>query len=512
MSPCGGCFGTFLLFGCRLNVNQKKLINFVLFKGGASAAGGAGQLSCRNCIKFIHKYIPKYSKMRKTYKLRKGLNLRLRGEVAPDSKPVGSGAEGPVAIVPDDFPGFLPKLDVKEGDTVAQGDPIMHHKTDPDVKLVAPVGGTVKAVVRGARRKIERVEIEPSDSAPEAASFAVGQPEKADEVRRRLMISGLWAQMRRRPYDIIPAATDEPRDIFVTAMDTAPLATSLEVLTEGRLDDIRTGVKALGLLTKGNIYIGVAIGSAFPDIPGAEIAEFTPLHPAGNAGVQAANIAPVSKGEVIWTLDLVTLARIGALYTKGIVDTSCIVSVVGPEVKVPKKVLTVEGASVESILSGDLAASDHHVRIISGNVLTGVPVGRDGFLRFPYRQITVIAEGDDVNEFMGWASMKGDKMSISRSFPSFFSKKPFAPDARLNGGRRAMIMSGVYDDLVPMDILPEYLVKAILSRDIDRMEALGIYEVAPEDFAVAEYADPSKLELQKIVREGLDYLRSEVES
>ncbi len=297
---------------------------------------------------------------------------------------------------------------------------------------------------------------------------------------------------------------------MVTAMDTAPLAPTLEFMVEGRMADIEAGVGVLSRLTDGHIYIGIEKGSSIPDIKGAEIVEFPRLHPAGNAGVQIAAIEPVNKGEVVWTLDIVTLARIGHLALTGEPDWSAFVAVTGSEVSDPRMEKTVVGASLSTVLEDELKADGCHQRIISGNVLTGVRESIDGYLRYPYRQVTVIPEGDDADEFMGWASMSPSKMSVSPSFIGRFLGRKFAPDARINGGRRAMIMSGEYDKVFPMDILPEYLIKAILAKDIDRMEALGIYEVAPEDFALAEYVDPSKLELQKIVREGLDYLRSEV--
>lgn len=316
--------------------------------------------------------------------------------------------------------------------------------------------------------------------------------------------------MRRRPYDIIPQAADAPRDIFVTAMDTAPLALNLDEMTGGMESFITAGVSALSLLTKGTIYICVAKGSSLPDIKGAEMVELPMLHPAGNTGVQIANIAPVNKGEVVWTLDIVTLAKIGQLMSRGSVDYSVTVAVTGSEVEKPQVVSTLPGTPLEAILKGNVRNDGRNHRIISGNVLTGTPESLEGYLRYPYRQVTVIPEGDDADEFMGWASLSPSKMSESRSFLGRFLGRKFRPDARLQGGRRAMIMSGIYDDYMPMDIMPEYLIKAIIAKDIDRMEALGIYEVAPEDFALAEYADPSKLELQRIVREGLDYMRSEV--
>lgn len=449
--------------------------------------------------------------MRRFINLKKGLNLNLDGALAASSAQRIYRPER-VAIVPDDFPGFLPKADVKEGDAVALGAPLLHHKTAPAIKLTAPAAGVVESVVRGERRKIERVVIKLTDSA-EAVRFERPAEGDGEAIRNLLMESGLWAMMRQRPFDIVPEPERTPRDIFVTAMDTAPLALNPERALNGASgDELEAGVKALAALTTGRIYIGVARGSNLADVPGAEMVEFNALHPAGNAGVQAANIAPVSKGETIWTLDIVTLAKIGRLVTAGVADFTVNVAVTGAEVKKPEVVTTVAGAELKGLLAGNLSQPEgEHLRIIAGNVLTGVPQPlADGFLRYPYRQVTVIAEGDDTHEFMGWASMSPSKMSVSPSFLGKFLGKAFRPDARLNGGRRAMIMSGVYDKYMPMDVMPEFLLKAINAKDIDRMEALGIYEVAPEDFALAEYADPSKIELQKMVREGLNYLRAEV--
>lgn len=449
--------------------------------------------------------------MRKTVSLKRGLNLNLAGGVAQDA-PVVEAIPSRVAIVPDDFPGFIPKPEVNEGDVVAAGTPLLRNKSDDSVKLVAPISGKVTAIVRGLRRKIERVVVEASDDAAALEPLKFDSLESADAagLREALCRSGLWAMMRRRPYDIVPLTTDSPRSIMITAMDTAPLALSPEMAVEGREGDIAAAVKALAKLTSGNIYIGVAPDSKLPDFEGAVMVEFPLLHPAGNAGVQIANIEPVNKGEVVWTLDIVTAARMGALILRGEFDFNTEVAVTGSEVVTPKVVKTLIGADMKDVVAGDIKDDGIHHRVIAGNVLTGVAVGTDGFLRYPYRQVTVIPEGDDVNEFMGWASMSPSKMSVSPSFIGRFLGRKFTPDARINGGRRAMIMSGQYDKVVPMDILPEYLIKAIIAKDIDRMEALGIYEVAPEDFALAEYVDPSKLELQKIVREGLDYMRSEV--
>ncbi|MCI9284909.1 MAG: Na(+)-translocating NADH-quinone reductase subunit A [Muribaculaceae bacterium] len=446
--------------------------------------------------------------MRRTINLKKGLNLRMTGGVDTPSE-VSQVLPGSVAIVPDDFPGFRPKLDVAEGDSVCIGSPLMHDKEHPEIRLVSPVAGTVSHIVRGARRKIERVEITPTaDGAGKSMKTPVSSSRKA--IVNALAASGLWAMMRQRPYDIVPDTAVSPRDIFVTALDTAPLAADLELGVKDKINELKAGVKALASLTSGHIYIGIGAGSALPDIDGAEMVEFNRLHPAGNAGVQAANIAPVNKGEIIWVLDIVTLCKIGHLMLNGEYDPKVYVAVTGSEVKTPCIISTIAGAHLSDILTGNVDNDGRTHRIISGNVLTGIPVGADGYLRYPYRQVTVIPEGDDADEFMGWASLSPSKMSESRSFLGKLLGRRFNPDARLNGGRRAMIMSGIYDDYLPMDILPEYLIKAILAKDIDNMEALGIYEIAPEDIALAEYADPSKLELQRIVRQGLDYMRSEV--
>lgn len=447
--------------------------------------------------------------MRRTVNLTKGLNLNLEGGLTSGVS-AGMARVTRVAVVPDDFPGFVPKLDVREGDQVRIGSPLLHDKNDPSVRLVATAAGTVEAVVRGARRKIERVVIavDPSDSSAESVKPFAGADAVA--IREALAESGLWAMMRQRPFDIVPRSDVQPRSVMVTAMDTAPLALSLEECVKGKDAEIKAGIEVLHAICKGPIYIGVEKGSRLPDFEGAEVVEFPRLHPAGNAGVQIANIDPVNKGETVLTLDIVTLARIGALALTGVPDWAVQVAVTGSEIEHPQVMTAVAGADVGSLIKGNVRNDGRHHRVISGNVLTGVPVGEDGFLRYPYRQVTVIPEGDDADEFMGWASMSPSKMSVSPSFIGRFLRRKFAPDARLNGGRRAMIMSGEYDKVFPMDVLPEYLVKAILAKDIDRMEALGIYEVAPEDFALAEYVDPSKLELQKIVRDGLDYLRNEV--
>lgn len=442
-------------------------------------------------------------------KIKKGLDLHLTGAVA-DPQAITGRATPTVAIVPDDFEGLIPKMEVKEGEHVLAGQPIIRHKLHESIKIVSPVAGTVKAVVRGERRKILRVVIEAESN--EAVKHDTSAATSAEKTRQLLMQSGLWAMMRQRPYDIVPEPAAEIRDIFVTGFDSAPLACTPSTFTEQERKEMEAGVKLLSRITTGKVYVSRHQGENLPDIAGATMIDVAGPHPSGNAGTLIAAISPVNKGETVVCLDLPTLRRTGALALTGSVPMNTTVAVTGSEVQTPHLVDTLIGAELSAILNGDIRQDGRNHRIISGNVLTGKKETAEGYLRYPYRQVTVIPEGDDVAEFMGWASLSPSKMSTSPSFPGhFFGKKLFNPDARLLGGRRAMIMSGEYDKVMPMDILPEYLIKAILARDIDRMEQLGIYEVAPEDFALAEYADTSKLELQKIVREGLDYLRKELE-
>lgn len=442
-------------------------------------------------------------------KVKKGLDIHLAGGVPENARPAECRC-ATVAIVPDDFTGLIPKMELREGEPVKAGQPLFHSKLDERLKVTSPVSGTVKAVVRGERRKILRVVVETGNGEPERINVAKALSDKV-AAREALLASGLWAMLRQRPYDIVPAADARFRDIFVTGFDSAPLAWTPASISKEEVKALETGVKLLSLLTDGKVYVSRRPRSFLPDLPGAEMVDVEGPHPASNAGTVIAAIKPVNKGETVVCLDMATLRRIGLLAISGTVDFTTTVAVTGSEVKNPALVDTVIGAEISAILKNNISEDGRNKRIISGNVLTGVAVASDGYLRYPYRQVTVIPEGDDVAEFMGWASLSPKKQSTSPTFPGhFLSRKLFKPDARLLGGRRAMIMSGEYDKVFPMDILPEYLIKAILAKDIDRMEQLGIYEVAPEDFALAEYADTSKLELQKIVREGLDYLRKEL--
>lgn len=434
----------------------------------------------------------------------KGYDLKIVGGIATGTDIVTAPAPQSVAIYPEDFSGFIPKACVEAGTEVMAGAPLLHHKEASELCLTSPVSGKVREVVRGARRRILCVVVD-NDFKDAELKFDIAQPYNPEKLRELLAKSGLMAMMRLRPFDIIvrpDSAT--PRDIFVTAFDSAPLAAQPSY--DATL--LTRGVEALSTLTTGKVYISRREGS-IADIPGAVMVDVSGPHPAGNAGVQIANIAPVSKGESVWTMSARTLERIGYLLANGTMDYTTRVAVTGSEVPEPKEVATRIGAPIQSILTAAGVTQTEGARIISGNVLTGSKVDSSAFIHAPYTQITIIPEGSTTDEFMGWASLSPRKMSISPSFSGWWRKKLFKPDARLLGGRRAMIMSGQIDSVLPMDIMGEYLIKAIEGGDIDRMEQLGIYEVAPEDFALAECLDSSKMPLQHIIRKGIEQMLTE---
>lgn len=442
--------------------------------------------------------------MSKEIKIKKGLDIPLEG-TASDRITVDTLTDL-FAIVPDDYPGYTWKCAVKPGDDVKAGEQLLYAKEDADLRLASPVSGTVMEVHRGERRRIEYVSVKSNGNSDQ---YDFVKPATKEQQYTALKRCGLFAMMRQRPFDIVPMLHTAPRDIFVTAFDSAPLAKP--ILTDEMKPWLEKGLEALSQFTSGKVYLSVRKESGITS-SAAEVYEFSGPHPAGNAGTQIAAIKPVNKGETVWTLDAATAARIGRFLSEGVLDYTASVALTGSDMRDPHIVKTHIGACLSTLLKGEIKDTGSNVRIISGNVLTGAKANIDnGFLRWPYRQITAIDEGDTADEFMGWASVNPKKFSVKRSFPAFFTglKKPFSFDARIKGGHRAFIMSNEFDKVFPMDIYPEYLLKAIMAEDIEKMEQLGIYEVAPEDFALAEFVDTSKQELQKIVRNGLDYMLKE---
>lgn len=437
-------------------------------------------------------------------RIKKGYDLPLKGSIQEYAmKSVNSTL---CAIVPDDFVGLVPRLDVREGDIICQGGKLYHDRDHEEIAVTSSISGVIKEIRRGERRKIEAIVIEKCDTAQLPLKFDISR-----ESKDVLLESGLWAFMSQRPYDVVPSPDVRPRDIFVTAFDSAPLAPDFSAVLERKKQYIAKGIEILAGLTDGNVYVGVRDDS-WDCLGKAVVNKFIGPHPAGNVGVQIANVKPVNKGEVVWTLDLVTVARIGELFTTGYVPYDTVVAVTGSRVDTPYYISSIIGSPVVDLLGDSISGNVSEANIISGNVLTGKPVSIKDFLRFPYRHISVIERNSNPGEFMGWASLSPDKFSVYRSFFSWLCpKKKVALDSKLNGGERAIVMAGEYDKVFPMDIYAEFLIKSIIAFDIDKMEQLGIYEVAPEDFALCEFVDTSKLELQRIVRDGLTRLRKEME-
>lgn len=446
--------------------------------------------------------------MANVVKLKSGLNLRLEGTAVPNV--VKTIVSDTVAIVPDNFHGIVPKVVVKPGDAVKVGSAVMYDKNHPEVQFVSPVSGEVVAVERGERRKVMKIVIK-NDKKDEAVNF--DKVSSAVEVKQLLLQAGMWAYIKQRPYDVIADPEVEPRDIFVTAFDNAPLAPTLayDMLAGDDAKAFDKGLEALALLTQGKVYVGVEPESKVKVPAGIEMVAFKGNFPACNAGVQAHNIAPVNKGETIWTINALDVVVMGRLLIEGRVDMMRTVAVTGSEVASPAYVKALPGTPVADILKGNLIEADYARRVVSGNVLTGVNVSIEGYLGAYHSHVTVSPEGNDTHDFLGWAMPGCNALTTSRTFLSrWLPGRNRKPDARIHGGERAIIMSEEYDRVFPMDILPEYLVKAVIAFDIDRMEQLGIYEVAPEDFAACEFVDTSKLPLQDIIRKGLDALRKEM--
>ena len=448
--------------------------------------------------------------MANVIKLRKGLDINLKGKAAEQKFPVKAAAQ--YALVPDDFVGMTPKVVVREGDHVKAGDALFVNKKQTDVKFASPVSGVVQAVVRGDRRKVLRVVVE-ADKDQQYVDF--GQKQVAsldgDAVVKALLEAGLFGYINQLPYAVSTTPDQKPRAVFVSALRDMPLAGDFEYELQGNEEDFQTGLTALSKVAP--VYLGVGALQTSKALTGAkdvEVNVFDGPCPAGNVGVQVNNIAPVNKGEVVWTVDPTAVIFFGRLFRTGKVDLRRLVAVAGSEITKPEYAEVLVGQPIADLLEGKLPAKDH-VRIINGNPLTGRKATMDDFVGGHTSEITVIPEGDNVDEMLGWILPRTNDFSVSRSYFSwlFGKNKEYALDARVKGGERHMIMSGEYDKVLPMDIYAEYLIKAIIAGDIDRMEQLGIYEVAPEDFAVAEFVDSSKLELQHIVRQGLDMLRKE---
>ncbi len=449
----------------------------------------------------------------KHVKLRKGLNLRLKGEPSSRLELHDTPQAGTVyGIRPHDFTGMVPRLRVHEGDTVLAGAPLFVDKETEQVAVVSPVSGKVVAIVRGERRKILYVKVE-SDGAQQFVRHDSAATSSAEGLIALMAGSGLMAFVRQRPYDVIASPLNRPKAIFVSAFSKMPLAASFEIAVAGQEHDFKSGLAALRKIAP--VYLGISpeqVGNPF--VPTDEVAEVTVFdgpNPAGNVGVQINHTDPINKGEIAWTLDPEMVIALGRLLRTGIFDQQRCIALAGSMVKDPHHVKVLVGSPIESLVHGELEVTEAHRRLINGNPLVGEPTAADDFLGAFSHELCVIPEGDDVVEPFGWIAPRLRQFSVSHSYFSWLQprSRAYDLDCRIKGGERRMIMSGEYERVFPMDLFPSYLVKAIITEDIDKQEVLGIYEVAPEDFACAEFVDSSKLPLQHIVREGLDKLRKE---
>lgn len=442
-------------------------------------------------------------------KLRKGLDIKLEGAAIETKVEIGKAKE--YALQPDDFTGVVPKVVVREGDRVKAGEPLFVDKNCPDVRFASPVSGEVTEVVRGDRRKVLCVKVK-ADAEQEYAEFGKKDVSalSGDEVKQALLEAGLFGYINQLPYAVATNTTTAPKAIFVSALRDMPLAGKFEYELQGNEEAFQAGLTALSKMAKTYLGVGLLqVNEVLHKAKDVDVNIFDGRCPTGNVGVQVNHIDPVNKGEVVWTVDPTAVIFFGRLFLTGHVDLTRTVAIAGSEVSNPAYADVLVGTPLKDLLNGRLNKQDH-VRIINGNPLTGRKDSLDGYLGAHTSEVCAIPEGDDNDEMLGWIMPRTKDFSVNRSYFSWlFPGKKYRLDARVKGGERHMIMSGEYDSVLPMDIFGEYLIKAIITGDIDRQEQLGIYEVSPEDFALAEFVDSSKLELQKIVREGLNLLRKE---
>ena len=455
-------------------------------------------------------------------KTTRGLDIPIEGEAQKTLG--GTIISDVVALVPEYYHGVVPKMLVKAGDEVKAGSPIFHDKTFDTMNFVSPVSGKVLAINRGERRKILSIAIE-RDSKIQYVPFKIKPLSETtgEEVKAQLLNAGLWPFIKQRPYDIIADPNKSPKAIFISCFDSSPLAPDYNFILKGQFIDFQAGINALSKLTKGKIHLGIKPTKDFNDfrsVRNVEITEYEGPHPIGNVGVQINHVDPINKGEIVWTINVQHVLFIGRFFNKGIVDLSYTFALTGPCVVQPQYYRTIVGANIEPFIKGNVYKG-LILRYITGNVLSGIKIEENEWLNPYASQIFVLEEGSDQYELLGWAMPRIHKFSASnlyfsklfqkKWFQKFFGKIKYQYDARLLGGKRAIIMSNEYDKVLPMDILPEYLFKAMITGNIEKMEALGGYEIAPEDVALCEFICTSKLPLQLIVRDALDTMKKELE-
>lgn len=447
--------------------------------------------------------------MPKSVKITKGLDIKLIGEA---EKTISEIRPESFAIKPTDFIGVFPRMLVKEGDEVKAGTPLFVDKYRENIVFTAHHSGKVLEIKRGDKRALLEVRLETAPSNSQI-DFEPANPQSIAraQIIEKLLNSGLWTLIRQRPYNIIANPGQTPKSIFVSAFDTAPLSPDYDFIVKGKGDDFQTGLNVLKGLTDGKVFLNISASTQateFLNAKNVEITTFKGPHPSGNVGIQIHHLDAINKGEVVWVVKMQDVITIGYLFNKGVINPEIMVAVTGSEVLKPRYFKTIRGGCIKKMVESNVTNTE--LRYISGNVLTGSAIRPDNYLHFYDSQVTIIPEGN-YSEFLGWALPGMNKFSASHAFPSFlFPNKKYTLDTNLHGGQRAYVMTGKFEKVLPMDILPLQLIKSIIYEDIDLMENLGIYEVEPEDFALVEFIDTSKTNIQALVRRGLELMRKEM--
>ncbi len=453
--------------------------------------------------------------MGKFIRLTKGFNINLAGKAShkiAEAEPAET-----VSVKPLDFQGlYMPKVTVKEGDNVKAGTPLFHDKKFEKVQFTSPVSGEVVEIKRGEKRKLLEVKIlaDKKSDYINFKKFTVSELANlsSEEVKSQLLDSGAWLNLVQRPFGTIADPEATPKAIHISAFDTSPLAPDYSILFKGQDQFFQAGVDILKKLTPGTIHVNIhttiEISTVFSQVKNVEVNKFSGPHPASCVGVQIHHIDPINKGDVVWTINPFGVIQIGKLFLTGMLDASKVIVLAGSEVKSPQYYKTVTGASIKKLIAGNL--NSENVRCISGSPLTGTNIGKEGHFGFYDHQLTVLPEGNH-HEFMGWITPGVNKLSFHRAWGLMSFMMPnreFKLDTNTHGEPRSFVLTGVFEKVVPMDILPTQLIKSILADDIDEMEALGIYEVIEEDLALCEFVDVSKHNIQEILREGLELIRT----
>ena len=445
-------------------------------------------------------------------RIKKGLDIKLVGEASlTKNDAIKSNF---YSIKPEDFHGLTPKLLVKAGVKVKAGEPIFYDKSNDSIQFVSPVSGEVTEIIRGEKRRILEVKIQADKT---QTYFDHNKLEvksaKNEAIKAKLLASGCWPFVMQRPYDVIANPEQTPKGIFVSAYASAPLAANYDFVLTGKQAELQAAVTALSKLTDGDVNVSVSKDShsPFTNLEDVVTHKVSGPHPSGNVGTLINKIDPVNKGEVVWTVTPQDLVIIGEVLLTGKFNAERIVALAGSGIQEPRYLVTKIGSEIATMVYDRGIEKDANVRIISGTVLSGKEIKPDGFLGYYSNVVTVIPEGDDY-EFFGWNKPVFEKVSTSRAltFSWLTPNKKFDLNTNTNGEHRAFVLTGTYEEVFPLDIFPMQILKACMYQDLDEMEALGMYEVAPEDFALTEFVCVSKQPHQKIIREGLDLMLKEI--